>query len=155
VIFIPKKDGTQQMCVYYHALNEVTIENKYPLSRIDDLFDQLCGDISKTTFISRNALYKYTVISFELTNTPAYLMDLMNKAFMESLNKFTMMFIDGILVYSKSKEEHEEHLRLVLQKLQDHRLYAKLSQCEFWMKQVSFLSHVILEEGMPVDSSKI
>jgi hypothetical protein len=94
-------------------------------------------------------------MSFGLTNIPAYFMDLMNKVFMEYLDKFIVMIIDGILVYSKSEEEHEEHLHLVLQKLQDHRLYAKLSKCEFWMKQVSFLSHVILVEGMYVESIKI
>jgi hypothetical protein len=94
-------------------------------------------------------------MSFGLTNAPAYFMDLMNKVFMEYLDKFIVMIIDGILVYSKSEEEHEEHLHLVLQKLQDHRLYAKLSKCEFWMKQVSFLSHVILVEGMSMESIKI
>jgi hypothetical protein len=94
-------------------------------------------------------------MSFGLTNVPAYFMDLMNKVFMEYLDKFIVMIIDGILVYSKSEEEHEEHLHLVLQKLQDHRLYAKLSKCEFWMKQVSFLSHVILVEGMSMESIKI
>jgi hypothetical protein len=94
-------------------------------------------------------------MSFGLTNIPAYFMDLMNKVFMEYLDKFIVMIIDGILVYSKSEEEHEEHLHLVLQKLQDHRLYAKLSKCEFWMKQVSFLSHVILVEGMSMESIKI
>jgi hypothetical protein len=94
-------------------------------------------------------------MSFGLTNVPAYFMDMMNKVFMEYLDKFIVMIIDGILVYSKSEEEHEEHLHLVLQKLQDHRLYAKLSKCEFWMKQVSFLSHVILVEGMSMESIKI
>jgi hypothetical protein len=94
-------------------------------------------------------------MSFGLTNVPAYFMDLMNKVFMEYLDKFIVMIIDGILVYSKSEEEHEEHLHLVLQKLQDHRLYAKLSKCKFWMKQVSFLSHVILVEGMSMESIKI
>jgi hypothetical protein len=94
-------------------------------------------------------------MSFGLTNVPAYFMDMMNKVFMDYLDKFIVMIIDGILVYSKSEEEHEEHLHLVLQKLQDHRLYAKLSKCEFWMKQVSFLSHVILVEGMSMESIKI
>jgi hypothetical protein len=94
-------------------------------------------------------------MSFELTKAPAYYMDLMNKIFMEYLDKFVIVFIDGILVYSKSKDEHEEHLHLVLQKLRDHRLYDRLSKCEFWMKQVSFLSHVSSEEGMSVDLNKI
>jgi hypothetical protein len=88
-------------------------------------------DISKTTLILRYGLYEYTVMSFGLTNAPTYFMYLMNKVFMEYLNKFVIVFIDDILIYSRSEEEHEEHLYLVLQKLQDHRLYAKLSKCEF------------------------
>jgi hypothetical protein len=124
--------------VDYRALNEVTIKNKYPLPRIDDLFDQLWGecvfskidlrsgyhqlkvqecDISKTAFVSRYGQYEFTVMSFGLTNAPAYFMYLMNKVFMEYLDKFVMVFIDDILVYSRSEEEHEEHLRLILQKL--------------------------------------
>jgi hypothetical protein len=91
---------------------------------------------------------------FGLTNALTYFMDLINKVFMEYLDKFIIVFIDGIMVYPK-REEHEEHLCLILQKLQDHRLYAKLSKCKFWMKQVTFLSHIISEEGMPVDSSNI
>jgi hypothetical protein len=121
VIFVPKKDGTQKLCMDYRALNEVTIKNKYPLPRTDDLFDQLHdklhGDIPKTAFISRYGLYEYTVMSFGLTNAPAYFMYLMNKVFMEYLDEFVMVFIDDILVYSRSEEEHEEHLRLALQKL--------------------------------------
>jgi hypothetical protein len=85
-------------------------------------------------------MYVCTMMSFGLTNAPAYYMDLMNKDFMDYLDKYVVVFIDGMLVYSKSEEEHEEHLRLVLQKLQDPRLYVKISKCEFWMKQVSFLS---------------
>jgi hypothetical protein len=128
VIFIPKKDGTQRLCVDYHALNEVTVKNKYPLPRIDDMFDQLRGacvfskidlrsgyhqlkirecDISKTTFVSRYGLYEYTVMSFGLTNAPTYFMYLMNKVFVEYLDKFVVVFIDDILVYSGSEEEHE------------------------------------------------
>jgi hypothetical protein len=138
VIFIPKKDGTKRLCVDYRALNEDTIKNNYPLHRIDDLFDQLRGacvlskidlrlgyhqlkirgcDILKTVFVSRYGLYEYTLISFGLTNAPAYFMYLMNKVFIEYLNKFVMVFIDDILVYSRGEEEHEEHLRLPLQKL--------------------------------------
>jgi hypothetical protein len=155
VIFVPKKDGTQKLCMDYHALNEVTVKNKYPLPRIDDLLDQLRGacvfskidlrsryhelkirecDIPKTAFISRLGLYEYMVMSFGLTNALAYFMDLMNKVFMEYLDKFVMVFIDDILVYSRSEKEHEEHLHLALQKLRENRLYAKLSKCKFWMK---------------------
>jgi hypothetical protein len=152
VIFVPKKDDTQRLCMDYRALNEVTIMNKYPLPRIDDLFDQLRGacmftkidlqsgyhqlkirecDIPKTAFISRHGLYKFTVMSFGLTNALAYFMYMMNKVFMEYLEKFVVVFINDILVYSRSEEEHEGHLHLVLQKLRDHKLYAKLSKCEF------------------------
>jgi hypothetical protein len=152
VIFVLKMDGTQKLCVNYRVLNEVAIKNKYLLPRIDDLFDQLCGacvfskidlrsgyhqlnirecDIPKTAFISRYGLYEYTVMLFGLTNAPTYFMYLMNKVFMEYLDKFVVMFIGDILVYSRSEEEHEEYLRLVLQKLRDHRLHAKLSKCEF------------------------
>jgi hypothetical protein len=135
VIVVPKKDGTQRLYMDYHALNEVTVKNKYPLPRIDGLFDQLCGafvfskidlrsgyhllkiqecDIPKTAFISRYALYEYTVMSFGLINAPDYFMYLMNKVFMEYLHKFVMVFIDDILVYPRSEEEHEDHLDLVL-----------------------------------------
>jgi hypothetical protein len=138
IIFVPKKDGTQSMCVDYHSLNEVTIKNKYPLPRIDDLFDQLKGacvfskidlrsgyhqlkiratDIPKTAFITWYGLYEYMVMSFGLTNAPAYFMYLMNKVFMEYLDKFMVVFIDDILIFSKNEEEHDEHLHLVLQKL--------------------------------------
>jgi hypothetical protein len=152
VIFVEKKDGTQRMCVDYRALNEVTIKNKYPLPHIEDLFDQLKGarvfskidlrsgyhqlrirpsDIAKIAFTTRYGLYEYTVISFGLTNDPAYFMYLMNKVFMEYLDKFVVVLINDILVYSRNEEEHEENLRLVLQKLRDNQLYAKFSKCEF------------------------
>jgi hypothetical protein len=176
VIFVLKKDGTQRLCVDYRAPNEVTVENKYPLARIDDLFDQLQGacvfskidlrigyhqlkvrecDIPKTAFVLRYGLYEFTVMSFGLTNAPPYFMYMMNKVFMEYLGKFVVVFIDDILVYSRNEEEHEEHLRLVLQKLRDHKLYAKRSKCEFWLKQVAFLGHVISKGGISVDPSKV
>jgi hypothetical protein len=176
VIFVGKKDGTQKMCVDYRALNEVTINNKYPLPRIEDLFDQLKGarvfskidlrsgyhqlrirpsDIAKTAFTTRYGLYEYTVMSFGLTNAPAYFMYLMNKVFMEYLDKFVVVFIDDILLYSRSEEEHEGHLRLVLQKIRDNQSYVKLSKCEFWLKEVSFLGHVITRGGIAVDPGKV
>ena len=160
MIFVEKKDKTQWMSVDYRALNDVTIKNKYPLPWIDDLFDQMDGarvfskidlrsgyhqlkirpeDIPKTTFTTRYGLYEYAVMSFGLTNAPAYFMNLMNKIFMEYLDKFVVVFIDDILIYSKSKEEHEQHLRAVLQKLREHQLYAKFTKCEFWLKEVGFL----------------
>jgi hypothetical protein len=100
-------------------------------------------------------MYEYTVMSFELTRALTYFMDLMDKDFMEYLDKFIIVFIDGVWVYSKDEKEHEEHLQLVLQKLQHHKFYAKLSKCEFWLKQVAFLSRVISKEGITVDLSQI
>jgi hypothetical protein len=162
--------------VDYRKLNEVTIKNKYPLPKIEDLFDQLNGakvfskidlhtgyhqlkvresDIPKTAFTTRYGLFEYTVMSFGLTNAPAYFMNLMNKVFMKFLDKFLVVFIDDILVYSKTEEEHAEHLRLVLGTLREHQLYAKFSKCEFWLKEVGFLGHVISARGVSVDSLKI
>ncbi len=96
-------------------------------------------DIPKTAFTTRYGLYEYTVMPFGLTNAPAYFMNMMNKVFMEFLDKFVVVFIADILVYSKSKEEHEGHLRLILEKLREHKLYAKFSKCEFWLEEVGFL----------------
>jgi hypothetical protein len=105
-------------------------------------------DIPKTAFTSRYGLYEFTVMSFGLTNAPVYFMYLMNKVFMEYLDKFVVVFIDDILVFSRSEEEHEEHLRLVLQKLREHQLYAKFRKCAFWLKEVSFLGTLSQMEGL-------
>ncbi|WVZ76697.1 hypothetical protein U9M48_024650 [Paspalum notatum var. saurae] len=113
------------------------------------------SDIPKTAFITRFGLYEYTVMSFGLTNAPAYFMNLMNKVFIEYHDKFVVVFIDDILIYSKTEKEHEEHLRLVLQKLREHKLYAKLSKCEFWLDQMPFLGHIVSKGGIMVDPSKI
>jgi hypothetical protein len=176
VLFVDKRDGTIRLCVDYRKLNEVTIKNKYPLPKIEDLFDQLNGakvfskidlctgyhqlkvresDIPKTAFTTCYGLFEYTVMSFGLTNAPAYFMNLMNKVFMNFLDKFVVVFIDDILVYSRTEEEHAEHLRLVLGTLREHQLYAKFSKCEFWLKEVGFLGHVISAGGVSVDPSKI
>jgi ribonuclease HI len=176
VLFVKKKDGSMRLCVDYRALNEVTIKNKYPLPRIDDLFDQLKGakffskidlrsgyyqlrirpeDVPKTAFVTRYGQYEFTVMPFGLTNAPAYFMNLMNKVFMEELDQFVVVFIDDILVYSRSAEEHEQHLRVVLGKLRSHQLYAKFSKCEFWLQKVSFLGHVLTAEGVAVDPEKV
>jgi hypothetical protein len=112
-------------------------------------------DIPKTAFVSRYGLYKFTVMSFGLTNAPAYFMYMMNKVYMEYLDKFIVVFINDILVYSRNEEEHEGHLRLVLQKLRDHKLYAKLSKCKIWLKQVAFLGHIVSKGGISVDPSKV
>jgi hypothetical protein len=176
ILFMDKRDGTIRLCVDYPKLNEVTIKNKYPLPKIEDLFDQLNGvkvfskidlhtghhqlkvcesNIPKTAFTTRYGLFEYTVMSFGLTNAPAYFMNLMNKVFMKFLDKFVVVFIDDILVYSNTEEEHTEHLRLVLGTLREHQLYAKFSKCEFWLKEVGFLGHVISAGGVSVDLSKI
>jgi hypothetical protein len=164
------------MCVDYCSLNEVTIKNKYPLPRIEDLYDQMKGasvsskidlrsgyhqlrihelDIHKTTFHTQYGLYEYIVMSFRLMNALAYFMYLMNKVFMEYLDKFVVVFIDDILIYSKMEAEHEEHLRLVLEKLRANQLYAKFSKCKFWLMQVTFLGHVISARGVSVDPGKV
>ena len=174
-IFV-KKDQTLRLCVDYRPLNEVTIKNKYPLPRIDLLFDQLAGakvfskidlrsvyhqikirqeDVPRTAFTTRYGLYEYLVISFGLTNAPAHFMYVMNSVFMPELDKFVVVFIDDILVYSKSKVEHAEHLRIVLQRLRDHQLYAKFSKCAFWLEEVQFLGHVLSTGGIAVDPSKV
>jgi hypothetical protein len=176
VLFVQKKNGSQRMCVDYRSLNDVTVKNKYLLPRIEDLFDQMRGarvfskidlrsgyhqmrirpsDISKTAFSTRYGLYEFTVMSFGLTNAPAYFMNLMNKVFMEYLDRFVVVFIDEILIYSKSDSDHEEHLRLVLQKLRDNQLYAKFSKCEFWIGEVPFLGHIISNGGILVDPAKV
>ncbi|KAL0536723.1 hypothetical protein IC582_025683 [Cucumis melo] len=164
------------LCINYKELNKVTVKNKYPLPRIDDLFDQLQGatvfskidlrsgyhqlrikdsDVPKTTFRSRYGHYEFIVLSFGLTNAPAVFMDLMNRVFREFLDTFVIVFIDDILIYSKTKAEHEEHLRMVLETLRANKLYAKFSKCEFWLKEVSFLGHVVSKPSVSVDPTKI
>ncbi|KAJ6798227.1 uncharacterized protein M6B38_214075 [Iris pallida] len=176
VLFVKKKDSTLRLVIDYRALNEVTIKNKYPLPRIDQLFDQLGEarvfskidlrsgnhqvkvkkeDIPKTAFRTRYGHYEFLVMPFGLTNAPAIFMDLMNRIFYQYLDKFVIVFIDDILVYSKSEEEHEKHLRIVLQTLREEQLYAKLSKCEFWLDQIPFLGHIVSGEGISVDPKKV
>jgi len=146
------------------------------LPHIDLLFDKLAGakvfskidlrsgyhqikikpeDVPKTAFTTRYGLYEYLVMSFGLTNAPAHFMYLMNSVFMPELDKFVVVFIDDILIYSKTKKEHDEHLRIVLTHLRDHQLYAKFSKCEFWLDKVQFLGHVLSVEGVTVDPGKV
>ncbi|KAL0556163.1 hypothetical protein IC582_004673 [Cucumis melo] len=176
VLFIKKKDGSMRLCINYRELNKVIVQNKYPLPRIGDLFDQLQratvfskidlrsgyhqlkikdSDVQMTTFRSRYGHYEFIVMSFGLTNAPAVFLDLMNIVFREFLDTFVIVFINDILIYSKTEVEHEEHLRMVLQTLRANKLYAKFSKCEFWLKHVSFLGHVISKVGVSVDPAKI
>ncbi|GJW35086.1 putative reverse transcriptase domain-containing protein, partial [Tanacetum coccineum] len=175
MLFVKKKDGALRMCIDDRELNKLTTKNRYPLPRIDDLFDQLQGaryfseidlrsgyhqlrvhedDIPKTAFQMRYEHFEFTVMPFGLTNAPAVFMDLMNRVCKLYLDKFVIVFIDDILVYSKSKEEHEVHLRLVLELLKKENLYAKFSKCEFWLQEVHFLGHVDNQNGIHVDPSK-
>jgi hypothetical protein len=175
-LFTKKKDNSLRLCVDYRPLNAVTIKNKYPLPRIDILFDQLAGakvfskidlrsgyhqikirssDIPKTAFSIRYGLYEYLVMSFGLTNAPAYFMYLMNSVFMQELDKFIVVFIDDIFIYSKNPEDHVRHLHIVLQRLRDNHLYAKFSKCEFWLDTVKFLGHTISSDGISVDPNKV
>ncbi|GKC83729.1 putative reverse transcriptase domain-containing protein [Tanacetum coccineum] len=157
ILFVKKKEGSFQMCIDYRELNKLTVKNRYPLSRIDDLFDQLQGssvylkidlrsgyhqlkvcdeDIPKTAFRTRYGRYEFLVMPFGLTNAPAVFMDLMNRVCKPYLDKFVIVFIDDILIYSKSKGEHAEHLKLILELLKKEKLYAKFSKCEFWLSKV-------------------
>ncbi|GJT73013.1 reverse transcriptase domain-containing protein [Tanacetum coccineum] len=176
VLFVKKKDGSMRMCIDYRELNKLTIKNRYPLPIIDDLFDQLQGaccfskidlrsgyhqlrvreeDIPKTAFRTRYRHFEFTVMPFGLTNAPAIFMDLMNRVCKPYLDKFVIVFIDDILIYSKSEEEHEVHLKTILDLLKKEKLYAKFSKCEFWLQEVQFLGHVVNRDGIHVDPSKV
>ncbi|GKE44499.1 putative reverse transcriptase domain-containing protein, partial [Tanacetum coccineum] len=176
VLFVKKKDGSFRMCIDYQELNKLMVKNRYPLPRIDDLFDQLQGssvyskiylrsgyhqlrvreeDIPKTTFRTRYGHYEFQVMSFGLTNTPAVFIDLMNRVCKPYLDKFVIVIINDILIYSKRKQEHEEHLKLILELLKKDELYAKFSKCEFWIPKVQFLGLVIDSQCIHVDPAKI
>ena len=176
ILFVKKKDGSMRMCIDYRELNKLTVKNKYPLPRIDDLFDQLQGanwfskidlrsgyhqlkvrdeDIPKTAFRTRYGHYEFLVMSFGLTNAPAAFMDLMNRVCRPMLDRSVIVFIDDILIYSKNEGDHACHLKEVLEALRREKLYAKFSKCAFWLREVQFLGHVINADGILVDPSKI
>ncbi|GJY17091.1 putative reverse transcriptase domain-containing protein [Tanacetum coccineum] len=176
VLFVKKKDDAMRMCIDYRELNKLTINNRYPLPRIDDLFDQLQGaycfskidlrlgyhqlrvreeDIPKTAFRTRYGHFEFTVMPFGLTNAPAIFLDLMNRVCKPYLDKFVIVFINDILIYSKSEEEHEVHLKMILDLLEKEKLYAKFSKCEFWLKEVQLLGHVVKCDGIHVDPNKV
>nr|GEU99385.1 putative reverse transcriptase domain-containing protein [Tanacetum cinerariifolium] len=175
VLFFKKKDGSFRMYIDYRELNKLTVKNRYPLPRIDDLFNQLQGssfyskidlrsgyhqlrvheeDIPNTAFKTRYGHYEFQVMQFGLTNAPAVFMDLMNRVCKPYLHKYVIVFIDDILIHSKNKEEHEEHLKLILEFLKKEELYAKFSKCKFWIPKVQFLGHVIGSQGIHVDTAK-
>jgi hypothetical protein len=175
-LFVKKKDGTLRLCIDYRKLNKMTIKNKYPLPRIDDLFDQLRGatifskidlrsgyhqvrikheDIHKTNFRTRYGHYEFMVVPFGITDSPTTFMCLMNNVLSKFLDRFVLVFIDDILIYSKSREGHEEHLNSMLQVLREYNLYAKFSKCDVFQKKVHYLGHVITEKGVAVDPDKI
>ncbi|GJR76212.1 putative reverse transcriptase domain-containing protein [Tanacetum coccineum] len=151
VLFVKKKDGSFRMCIDYKELNKLTIDLRsgYHQLRVRE------EDIPKTAFRTRYGHYEFQVMSFGLTNAPAMFMDLINRVCKPYLDKFVIVFIDDILIYSKSKKEHEEHLRQILKLLKKEELYAKFSKCEFWISRVQFFGHVIDYRGIHVDPSKI
>nr|GFC15000.1 putative reverse transcriptase domain-containing protein [Tanacetum cinerariifolium] len=157
MFFVKKKDISFRMCIDYRELNKFTVKNRYPLPRIDDLFDQLQelqffskidlrsgyhqrrvheDDIPKTAFKTRYGHFKFIVMPFGLNNAPVVFMYLMNRVYRPYLDKFVIIFIDDILIYSKTQEEHVEHLRLVLELLKKEKLYPKFSKCELWLREV-------------------
>ncbi|GKC27034.1 putative reverse transcriptase domain-containing protein [Tanacetum coccineum] len=176
VLFVKKKEGSFRMCIDYRELNKLTIKNRYLLPMIDDLFDQLQGlsvyskidlrsgyhqlrlrnkDIPKTAFRTRYGDYEFQVMPFGLTNAPAVFIDLINHVCKPYLDKFVIVFIDDILIYSRNEEEHANHLRIILELLQKEELYAKFSKCDFWIRIVQFLGHLIDSQGLHVDPAKI
>jgi hypothetical protein len=176
VLFVKKKDGTTRMCVDYRALNQMTIKNRYPLPRIDELFDRLQGakyftkldlvsgyhqmriedgDVEKTAFRCRYGHWEYLVMPFGLTNAPASFMHLMNQILRPFLDRTVIVFLDDILIYSRTFEEHQRHVREVLETLRKHKLYAKESKCEIYQRRVEFLGHRIDEDGLHMMTEKL
>jgi hypothetical protein len=176
ILFLKNKDGTLSLCIDFKQLNKVTIKNKYPFLRNDDIFDQLKvarifskidlrssyhqvrikdEDISKTKFRTRYGHYEFKIVPFRLSNAPIVFMCLMNGVFKEYLDRFVIVFFDDILIYSKTEEEHQKHLRMVIHVLREHTLYSKLSKCIFYQKKIHYLGHIISAKGITVYLEKI
>jgi transposase InsO family protein len=176
VLFVKKKDGSMRMCVDYRDLNRITVKNRYPLPRVEELFDRLRGakyfskidlrsgyhqvridpdDVHKTAFRTRYGHYEFLVLPFGLTNAPATFMHLMQSIFGPHLDHFVIVFLDDILIYSKTLAEHRRHVRMVLELLRRNQLYAKRSKCEFFKQSISFLGHVISGEGISMEQDKV
>ncbi|GJV59524.1 putative reverse transcriptase domain-containing protein [Tanacetum coccineum] len=157
VLFVKKKDGSFRMCIDYQELNKLTVKNRYPLSRINDLFDQLQGSrvYSKIDLRSGYGHYEFQVMPFGLTNAPTVFMDLMNRVCKPYLDRFVIVFINDILIYSKSMKEYEEHLKVILRLLKKEELYPKFLKGEFWLSKVQFLGHVIDSERIHVNPAKL
>jgi Reverse transcriptase (RNA-dependent DNA polymerase) len=175
VLFVAKKDGSLRMCVDYRQLNKITVKNKYPLPRIDDMLDRLAGakyfstidlksgyhqirlsdeDVYKTAFTTPFGLYEWRILPFGLANAPAVFQSVMNRTLQPYLGKFAMVYIDDVITYSKTAEEHEQHLRLVLQALRENHFYANAEKCNIFAPKVDFLGHVVSAEGLAVDPRK-
>ncbi|GLI71739.1 hypothetical protein VaNZ11_017045 [Volvox africanus] len=176
VLFAQKKDGGLRMCIDYRALNKATVRNAYPLPRIDELLDRLHGaavfskidlqsgyhqirvaaqDIPKTAINTRYGHFEFTVMPFGLTNAPATFQRLMNDIFRPYLDTFVLIYLDDILIYSKTEDEHAQHLETVLQVLREHQLYAKASKCAFGTTKIDFLGHIVSKDSISADPRKV
>ncbi|GBG91622.1 hypothetical protein CBR_g52656 [Chara braunii] len=169
VLFARKADGTLCLCIDYRGLNRYTIKNNFPMPRADELFDRLAGDLRsgyhqirvatedqpKTAFRSRFGHYEFTVMPFGLTNAPATFQTAMNDIFRDILEEYILVYLDDILVYSRTLEDHRRHLRDVLQRLRKHGFYAKLSKCRFAQRKVDFLGHHVSDQGFHMGDAKV
>ncbi|KAJ9523973.1 hypothetical protein QJQ45_022376 [Haematococcus lacustris] len=176
ILFVQKKDGSLRMCIDYRALNKLTVRDRYPLPRIDDLFDKLAGkrvfssldlqsgyhqiriteeDVPKTAFLTPMGQFQFKVLCFGLTNAPATFQRMMNNVFKPLINECVLVYIDDILVMSNTPEEHVQHLRQVLQLMRENKFYAKLAKCEFNKTQLAFLGHIVGSKGIAVDPAKV
>ena len=175
VLFVPKANGKWRMCIDYRALNKLTVHNKYPLPRIDDLLDQLQSarvftsmdlaagyhqiritddDVPKTAFTTHMGLFEYTVLPFGLCNAPSTFQSVMNGVFRDFIGKFVLIYLDDILIFSKDPDEHLQHIRMVLQRLKDQQFYAQLPKCHFYQKELKFLGYIVGDGKLKADPKK-